>query len=129
MKFSSDDEAELQIALKALAERKREADLAAEDLQHAQEQVTTLMARLQRKSYVHAGSRFTVVHSSAPKFDENGMRKAFGAKVFNKLTTAKLDGKKLAAAVDAGTLDPIVVAQYTEYVDRRPYIRITEDAK
>lgn len=127
MKFSSDDEAELQSALSQLKVQHEQLALHKELYDRAQQDVTAIMERMQRKSYVHLGTRFTMVKSSAPNIDAAGLKKALGARLYNKFTTAKLDTKKLEAAMNDGLVDTVVVAQYTSYVDRKPYLRITED--
>lgn len=78
------------------------------------------------KSHEFDGHRATVVKSSTYVFDEKGLRKAVGARSYNKWTTAKLDRKKLEKAVEAGDLDPVVLASYATEKEGAPYIRLTE---
>ena len=58
------------------------------------------------------------------KIDPERLKKAIGAKQFDKLTSPQLDMAKVEAAVQLGELDPNIVAQctdesVTEYVDVR----------
>ena len=78
------------------------------------------------KSHQYGGYRATFVQTETYKINEAGLKKAVGAKVYNKLTKAVLDKKKLEAAVDAGQIDPVIVAQNSELTKGKPYIRISE---
>lgn len=61
------------------------------------------------------------------KFNEAGLKKALGARAFNKLTKpAQLDRKKLEEAIVAGEVDPVLVAQYSETKLTSPYIQFSE---
>lgn len=61
------------------------------------------------------------------RFNEAGLKKAIGARAFNKLTKpAQLDRKKLEDAIVAGTVDPVLVAQYSETKNSSPYIQFSE---
>lgn len=51
------------------------------------------------------------------KIDEDKLKKALGAPLFNKLTTAKLDEDKIEAAIALGDVDPNVVAACTEHTE------------
>jgi hypothetical protein len=65
--------------------------------------------------------------SELMKFNEAGLKKALGARAFNKLTKpAVLDKKKLEDAIVAGTVDPILVSQYAETKLTSPYIQFSE---
>ena len=61
------------------------------------------------------------------KFNEAGLKKAMGARAFNRLTKpAALDRSKLEAAILAGEVDPVIVAQYSETKLTSPYIQFSE---
>lgn len=61
------------------------------------------------------------------KFNEAGLKKALGARAFNKLTKpAQLDRKKLEDAIVAGEVDPVLVAQFSETKLTSPYIQFSE---
>jgi hypothetical protein len=88
------------------------------------------MTNTRRKSMSHTDGdkRYTVtfVQSHTVTIDEPRLKKALGAPVFNKLTTAHLDRKKLENAVDLGDVDPVVVAQCSAEKTSNPYLRFTE---
>jgi vancomycin resistance protein YoaR len=70
--------------------------------------------------------QFTYVQRTTYKVDEDKLKRALTAKVFNRFTTAKLDMKKLEAAMIKGQIDPTIVAQHTEVKVGAPYIKYTE---
>lgn len=70
--------------------------------------------------------KFTYVQNKTTVLDEDGLKKALGAPKFNKLTTAHLDKKKLEAAMDLGTVDPVIVGQYVTEKPSAAFIRFTE---
>jgi hypothetical protein len=76
------------------------------------------------------GVKYTTTSTSRTntKFDELGLKKALGARQFNKLTIAKLDKTKLEQAIEAGEVDPAIVAQHTEITPGAPTIRLTKKA-
>jgi hypothetical protein len=61
-------------------------------------------------------------------FDEAGLKKALGARAYNKLTVAKLDKSKLEEAIQADQVDPAVVAQYTKINTGGTTLRLTKKA-
>lgn len=77
----------------------------AQGLAAAGQKSTTAVIGNTRHSF-SIGSRRTL------KIDETGLRKALGARVFNKFTVRKLDRKKFEHAVDTGEIDPLMVSQY-----------------
>ena len=62
-----------------------------------------------------------VKHRETVKIDEDRLKKALGAKVFNKLTTPVLDEAKVEAAIKLGEVDPNVVEACLE-TTTRPYL-------
>jgi hypothetical protein len=70
----------------------------------------------------------TVTSRTQTTFDELGLKKALGARSFNKLTISKLDKTKLETAINEGTLDPAVVAQYTTITPGAASLRLTKKA-
>lgn len=88
------------------------------------------MAASQTKTFTHRDGgkirRFTYVQNTTSVLDEEGLKKALGAPVFSTLTVAKLDKKKLEAAMDRGTVDPVIVGQYVTEKASAPFIRFTE---
>ena len=66
----------------------------------------------------------TIRERDNSKIDPERLKKAIGAKQFNKLTTPQLDMAKVEASIQLGELDANIVAQCTEesiseYVDVR----------
>lgn len=62
--------------------------------------------------------------------DSQGLKKAIGAKAYDKMTSKSLDEDKVAIAMADGELDPVVVAKYSEEVPAaRPYITFTFRSK
>lgn len=57
------------------------------------------------------------------ELDEDRLKKAIGAKAFNKLTTPVLDEAKVEAAIQLGDLDPNVVASCTS-TSITPYLEV-----
>lgn len=76
------------------------------------------------------GVRYTTTSTSrtTTTFDELGLKKALGARQFNKLTVSKLDRGKLEEAIQAEQIDPAVVAQYTKITPGAMSIRLTKKA-
>ena len=70
----------------------------------------------------------TVTQRTQTTFDESGLKKALGARSFNKLTISRLDKSKLETAINEGSLDPAVVAQYTTITSGAPSLRLTKRA-
>jgi hypothetical protein len=86
-----------------------------------QERLTKQMEADQRKSYrwTADGARHTLtfVQSHTTQIDEAGLRRALRAKVFDRYTKRVLDRKRMEEAMDAGEVDPKVVAPF---VTQRP---------
>lgn len=76
------------------------------------------------------GVKYTTTSTSrtTTTFEEAGLKKALGARQFNKLTVARLDRTKLEEAVQAGDVDPAVVAQYTKITPGSTTLRLTKKA-
>lgn len=70
----------------------------------------------------------TSTQRTSTTFNESGLKKALGARLYNKLTIAKLDKSKLTEAIQEGTVDSAVVAQHTEVVTGAVSIRLTKKA-
>lgn len=70
----------------------------------------------------------TATQRTSYSFDEAGLKKALGARVYNKFTIAKLDRTKLEEAVQAGAVDAGVVSQYATPTTSAQGIRLTKKA-
>jgi len=68
---------------------------------------------------------FRVSRRTTTAIDEKGLRKALGARVFDKFTERKLNRKKLEDAIDQGAVDQLVVAQYVEAKKSEPFLTFT----
>lgn len=54
-----------------------------------------------------------LVEQERTTIDEDGLKKAVGAALWEKITTRTLDTEKVEAALSLGLLDPTVLAQYS----------------
>ncbi len=105
---------------------KQLAERAQADVEEARDMLVYELEKAGAKSHTYEGHRATVVKTSSYAFNESGLKKALGARVFNKMTTAKLDKKKLEAAMEAGDVDPRIVATYATEREGAAHIRLTE---
>lgn len=119
-------ESQLDQELDALHELKVRVAELQEALDKQTQLITQMFVSSGRKSRKVGNYTFTLVQAERTKINEAGLKKALGARNFNKLTVAKLDQMKLRAAIDNGEIDPIVVGQYSEVVLNKPSIRMTE---
>jgi hypothetical protein len=80
----------------------------------------------QRKSYRwraegHANS-LTVVVKHTTDIDERGLRRAMHARNFDRYTKRVLDRKAMENAMDAGEVDPTMVARFVTQRPHKPYL-------
>lgn len=119
--------------INTLARARKQQTEAAHRLEQAQEELTRYMSANQRKTLTSEDGgkvyRVTFVQNVTTKINEASLKKAIGSSSWNKLTTAKLDRKKLSEAMDTGELDPYVVGMHVTEVPSKPFIRFTEGAK
>lgn len=66
-----------------------------------------------------------IVRSETTTVDEISLKKALGARTFNKVCIQRVDKGKLQRAMTDGTVDPVVVAQHTVIKSASPYLRFT----
>jgi hypothetical protein len=78
-----------------------------------------------RKSQTYSGHKFTIVAAERTVIDEDGLKKGLGAKAWNKFTIRKLDRSKLEAALNDGSVDPVLVARHSVVKKDTPHIRIS----
>lgn len=62
----------------------------------------------------HTDATVAVKTRESTTIDQDKLKKAVGAKVYNKLTTPMLDDAKIEAAIKLGDIDPNVVASCME---------------
>ena len=70
--------------------------------------------------------RLTYVKNTRFVVNEQGLRKALTAKVYDKYTDKKLNRKLLEEAMEKGEIDPKAVLPYVEEKPGEPYLRYTE---
>lgn len=101
-------------------------------LKLAEQRLIEKMTREERKSYsAKLGGktyRATFVQNMRTVIDEPGLKKAMGAVAFRKVTKQVIDRKKLEAAMESGTADPLIVGQYVKEEPSSPFVRFTEGA-
>lgn len=98
-------------------------------LQHKMEQGLLIEMLGDAKTATAGAWKVTVVRVQRMKINEAGLKKALGARVFNKFCNMQLDRSKLEEAINAGAVDPTVVSQHTEFVNNKPFVRITKAGK
>lgn len=107
-------------------------DYAKQVLEKAESDLLNTMAEGQHKSFtINQGdrqSKVTYVQTETVRVNEAGLRKALGARTFNKYTVRKVDKTKLEDGIARGELDGNIVSEYCEIKKSKPYIRYTEGA-
>lgn len=58
--------------------------------------------------------------------DEQGLRRALTARVFDKYTKRVLDRKKMEAAMESGDVDPVTVAKYVHPESGSAYVKFSQ---
>lgn len=71
--------------------------------------------------------RGSLVEGTRVIINEPSLKKALGAAKWAKVVKQVLDKERLEAAITMGEVDPNVVAQNSEELPNKPYIRITGD--
>lgn len=96
----------------------------------AQEELVGIMQADQRKNATVPNTSgtgdlsITLVEGSTMSLDEEKLKKAIGAQMWNKITTRTLDRKKLDAFIASGEINPMIVARVTTEVPRKPFVKI-----
>ena len=107
-----------------------ERDKAQAKLDEIQSRLMKQMEADQRKSYRWQadGRAFgvTYVQAHTTVIDESGLRKALGAKAFDRYTVRKLDRKAMEKAMDEGKVDPITVSRYVTLKPNHPHLSLVE---
>jgi hypothetical protein len=123
---ATDPELLLDVAVLNVARAKEYLARAEKELAKAQEDLTARLSSLGWKTHEYGGYRATLVKNESYKVNEMGLKRAVGARVYNKVTKSVLDKKKLEQAVTEGLIDPVIVAQNSELSESKAYIRISE---
>lgn len=113
-----------------LHELKEEALAASLRVAQKEAEVVALMDENGTKTYKATmisgnGFRATLVRGERVKYNELGLKKALGAAVWRKVTKTSLDTKKLDEAVQEGLVPVMVVAQHSEVLFNKAYVKIT----
>lgn len=113
--------------------RKKDSDRANEELERAEKMLIAAMedkqvktVALGRGDHMHTG---TWTQRNSYKINEQGLRRALRAKVYDRYTVRKLDRSKLEQAMSNGDVDPVVVARFVEQVPGKSYLtyRVKDD--
>lgn len=68
----------------------------------------------------------TYTQRTTTQINEEGLRKALGATVYDQFTVKKLDRKALEKAMTDGDIDPITVARFAEPVPGKTFVTFRE---
>lgn len=63
------------------------------------------------------------------KIDEDGLRKAVGVKVWNKITDRKVNKAKLSQVIGDGEISQELASGFLRTSPNKPYLRYTEGQK
>lgn len=117
--------------LKGLYEKYVEKDAVAESYEDELVEVLTVLKRLKQEGgeFVTSDGQFevsaTVVSGSRLIVDEAALKEKIGAAAYNKLTTPKLDMRKVEAALALNQLSEKHLAECSEEKPNKEYIRWT----
>jgi len=117
---------EEQAAFMDYIEAKRAADQAVSRLSDAEAKLLNIMQNKKQKTvgFHWDGVKHTATYTqrTTNQINENGLRKALTAKVYDKFTVKKLDRKALENAMTDGEIDPVIVAKFVEQVPGKTYL-------
>ena len=120
-------------ALTRFIDAKKAADHAKRELDAAeQELIESLRAAGDKSTSLTEGDkvqRATVVQTETTKIDEEGLRKALGVKLWNKVTVRKVDKAKLTTIIADGEVSPELASGFLTVQKNKPYIRYSEGQK
>lgn len=117
---------ELDLELSKLRDAKSTLEAAEREYQTCVARVAELFHARKVRTQTVDGWKHTLVQAERTKINEAGLKKAIGARAYNKLTKSSIDLTKVKAAIQAGELDPIVLEQHAEVTYNRPSFRISE---
>lgn len=118
--ISVEDEIAFKVDL--VKELKENAQEATTRFEEAQAELVALIG----DGYTGNRYRARVVRKDSVKINETGLKKALGARLFNKATKTVLDRKKLDELMQTGEIDPVIVSTNSEIVPQKPYISFTK---
>jgi len=106
--------------------KKTDADRAIRALEDAEAKLLGLMESKQIKTATqqYDGIKFSATYTqrTTHQINEQGLRKALGARAFDKFTVKKLDRKALEQAMSNGDVDPMVVAKFVDQVPGKTFL-------
>ena len=110
----------------AYIQAKQDADKAVSRLSDAEAKLLNLMENKKHKTvgFSWGGVKHTATYTqrTTNQINENGLRKALTAKVYDRFTVKKLDRKALENAMTDGEIDPVIVAKFVEQVPGKTYL-------
>lgn len=117
--------------LRRIAALKRKAAEIAEQISERQDQLMSQMEELgvdsvdfkDDESDAHITG--TIVRGTIVTMDEPALKKKLGATVWNKISTAMLDKKKLDVAIQNGSVSETDVAASAVIKAKKPYIKVS----
>jgi len=120
-------------ALTRFIDAKKAADHAKRELEAAEEElIDALRTAGDKSTSLTEGDkvqRATVVQTETTKIDEDGLRKAVGVKLWNKITVKKVDKAKLTTTIADGEISPELASGFLTVQKNKPYIRYSEGQK
>lgn len=127
MQIARSQDAEAEQILTEYVQARKDADSAIRHLEDLEAKLLSFMENKQRKTYKvkwSDGITYTATYTqrSTTQINEQGLRKALTARVFDKFTVKKLDRKALEHAMGEGEVDPMVVAKFAEQVPGRKFL-------
>lgn len=96
------------------------------EITDAQVQVIELMKNNGLRNYDAGGVKVTIVEPSRIVIDENRLKRSLGARMWAKVTRTVLDRRLLDACIAVGDVDANVVANCSDEVPSKPYVRTVE---
>lgn len=114
-------------AITRFVHAKRAKEVAEERFSEAQQDLLDVLGD-QKSAWANVDDmRVTVtqVEQSRVVIDESRLKKCLGAPVFNKITKRVLDKELLQDAITRKEVDPVKVAQCSEEIRSRPFIRMS----
>lgn len=96
------------------------------DLEPLKKKITAELERRGTSGIVTGGYKISYVQQMMTQYDEKKLKRRLGLQVWKKLLTCKLDLDKLSQAVQAGEVDPNIVASCAKQVPKSAYPIVTE---
>lgn len=119
------DASSLETLAKQYADLRYERDSAAKSMEAVRDQMLAEMEAGGQDSATVGTYSVVVSRPTSAVLDEPGLAAALGKRMWERITTRSLDKNKLDAYIKSGEIDPEVVAQHTEIIERNPSLRVT----